>query len=305
MKVKITRSTYKDDTYYEKVRRAVSELLKEERVVKPVDVFIKMGNLTKEQYEDWRCGRVVSLECVIAGSLSKIRRILNILRFHAEEQGLTPSKTVYTKWGKGQKPLLQFSKTGHSWLEELYSTHYVRTDTPRIMAKKKIQIPIREGKPSACIRCGHALHQKSEYYCSQACYQAYSHSEKTESPPFLSKWKIRKRKTARDPSISLRNKTRAKTKDLIKQGKLKKKPCVVCHNHEVVPHHEDYSNPFQVIWLCEQHHNAYHDGHITLFHGKLRWNPDKLIPKGQQHIVPKKKYQKLQKDYQKLKDKSR
>jgi len=173
------------------------------------------------------------------------------------------------------------------------------------MAKKRIQIPIREGKPSACIACGKSLHNKSEYYCSQVCYDGYSMAEKQEVPPFLSKWKLRKRKEARDPSVSLRKKTRTKTKDLINKGKLPKKPCVVCQSHEVVPHHEDYSNPFKVIWLCEAHHKAYHDGAIALFNGTLHWNPSRLIPKGHQHNVPKKKYQKLQSDYQKVKEKNK
>ena len=30
---------------------------------------------------------------------------------------------------------------------------------------------------------------------------------------------------------------------------------------------------FQVIWLCEHHHEEYHEGKIALFGGKLRWDP--------------------------------
>jgi hypothetical protein len=162
-----------------------------------------------------------------------------------------------------------------------------------------LNIPIREGKPGKCIACGNALHRKSEYYCSKTCYDAYHANTEQEKPPFLSKWKIRKRKEARDPSVALRKKTRLKTNTLIRQGKLSRKPCVVCHSRHVIPHHEDYSNPSYVIWLCEEHHVAYHNGEIALFKGELRWNPDRLLPKGSKHRVPKKKYQKLQQDYQK------
>jgi hypothetical protein len=64
----------------------------------------------------------------------------------------------------------------------------------------------------------------------------------------------------------------------------------VCLSPNVLPHHEDYADPFNVIWLCEQHHTAYHDQKITLFNGKLQWNIEKLIPKGFQGSFPKKKY---------------
>jgi hypothetical protein len=171
------------------------------------------------------------------------------------------------------------------------------------MTKQTFNIPIREGKPTECIVCGGALHRKSEYYCSKACYDAYMTDTEHEKPSFLSKWKIRKRKEARDPSIALRKKTRLKTHALLQQGKLRKKPCVVCHNRQVIPHHEDYTNPSYVIWLCEEHHVAYHNGEISLFNGKLHWNPDRLLPKGSRHSVPQKKYRKLQQDYQRTQEK--
>jgi hypothetical protein len=122
--MKNTRSTYKKDKYY-KVTAAVDRLLKESHVVAPVEVFMQMGNLTKEDYENWRLGRILYLERVIQGSLSKANRILHILRLHAQERGLYPSLTVYHKWGNGQKIRLRFSKSGNPAIEELYSTHYV------------------------------------------------------------------------------------------------------------------------------------------------------------------------------------
>ena len=123
---KITLATYKKDKYYPKVTRAVHELLKDEVFVAPVDVFIRMGVLTKEAYEEWRFGHIRYLEKVISCNLSKANRILRILRLHAKDRGLKPSKTVYKKWGKkSRKILLRFSKTGNPALEEGYSTHYI------------------------------------------------------------------------------------------------------------------------------------------------------------------------------------
>jgi hypothetical protein len=122
---KITSSTFKKDKYYKKITKAVHEILTEGSVVMPVDLFIRLGNLTREDYENWRFGRIPYLERVITGNLSKINRKLRILHLHALDRGLKPSQTVYKKWGKGRKVLLRFSKHGSPALESAYSRHYV------------------------------------------------------------------------------------------------------------------------------------------------------------------------------------
>jgi hypothetical protein len=37
-------------------------------------------------------------------------------------------------------------------------------------------------------------------------------------------------------------------------GKLVKKPCKICNELKVEGHHEDYSKPLKVVWLCKKHH---------------------------------------------------
>lgn len=41
-------------------------------------------------------------------------------------------------------------------------------------------------------------------------------------------------------------------------GKLVKQPCEVCGSSEVHGHHDDYSKPLEVRWLCPIHHNEHH-----------------------------------------------
>jgi hypothetical protein len=99
----------------------VHELLKDGFVVVPAEVLMQMRYLTKKDYEDWRFGRVPYLERVIGCNLSKVNRILRILRLHAEDLGLKPSPTGYKKWGKGRKIFVRFSRSGASWMEILYA----------------------------------------------------------------------------------------------------------------------------------------------------------------------------------------
>lgn len=45
----------------------------------------------------------------------------------------------------------------------------------------------------------------------------------------------------------------------IRSGKLIKKPCDVCGTIKLVhAHHDDYSKPLDVRWLCATHHRAHH-----------------------------------------------
>ena len=46
----------------------------------------------------------------------------------------------------------------------------------------------------------------------------------------------------------------------IRDGRLLRKPCQICGS-KAQAHHEDYSNPFEVMWLCHRHHA---DRHIEL-----------------------------------------
>ena len=134
---KVTKSTYKKDKYYKSVCHAVNNLLANNTVITPVDIFIEIGNLTKENYENWRLGRIHYLEKVINCNLSAINRKLRILHFYALDLGLKPSNTVYRKWGKGRNRIvLRFSKSGNPALEQAYSCHYIAS------AEKNVNRPL-------------------------------------------------------------------------------------------------------------------------------------------------------------------
>jgi hypothetical protein len=65
------------------------------------------------------------LEKVVGCNLTRLSRLLRILRFHAHDLKLIPSTTAYMSWGKGPKRRLRFTKTGDGKLEEAYARHFV------------------------------------------------------------------------------------------------------------------------------------------------------------------------------------
>jgi hypothetical protein len=121
----VTVASFQLDPMYPRVERAVAAILAMGTVVAPVDVLVGMGLLAPEKLEDWRRGRVQYLEAVIDCNLTRLSRLLRILRFHAHDLSLKPSWTAYVRWGKGPKQRLRFTKTGDEQIEKAYATHLV------------------------------------------------------------------------------------------------------------------------------------------------------------------------------------
>lgn len=44
----------------------------------------------------------------------------------------------------------------------------------------------------------------------------------------------------------------------MKKGLIKKMPCEVCGNPKSEKHHDDYTKPLSVRWLCRSHHKIWH-----------------------------------------------
>jgi hypothetical protein len=122
---KITITNYRHDRYYARLVKATEDLLREKGFVAPIDLFIRMDLLSPASVENWRRGSIPYLERAIQCNLSKANRILRILRMHAHDLDLKPVPTVYKRWTRGPRTLLDFSKTGDRAVEEAYSRHFL------------------------------------------------------------------------------------------------------------------------------------------------------------------------------------
>lgn len=68
----------------------------------------------------------------------------------------------------------------------------------------------------------------------------------------------RARRYVRDPVLRMRHEARWKTRRAIASGKLTRQPCEVCGEPKTQAHHEDYTKPLEVQWLCVSCHRARH-----------------------------------------------
>lgn len=55
----------------------------------------------------------------------------------------------------------------------------------------------------------------------------------------------------------------------IRDGKIKKMPCVVCGDKKSQAHHDDYDKPLDVVFLCSKHHGERHRQINALMRGEI------------------------------------
>ena len=111
------------------------------------------------------------------------------------------------------------------------------------------------------------------YHECKNCVRNYLSRGRTEKIRETERIYHRKwRKKERDKVLKYVEKWRKKNKEkvsahrkfgnAITSGKLKKKPCEVCGSKKADGHHEDYSKPLEVKWLCRLHHKQAHSKSI-------------------------------------------
>lgn len=129
-----------------------------------------------------------------------------------------------------------------------------------------------------CLSCGLEFQAKLDQvkagkgkYCSNSCKSIAGGRARAVSPnrpdhsgennpnykgeARLSAYEYKVRSEARFPE-------KAKARDLLftalRRGKMVRMPCEVCGDPNSHGHHEDYTKPYDVRWLCKTHHNEAH-----------------------------------------------
>lgn len=108
-----------------KINEAAVNQRQQRGYIAPVDVLMEIGVLTKQNYEDWRFGKVSYFEKVCTCNLNKLTKILKQIYKYAQINGLKPSMSQYQLWGKKKGKELRFSKSGRLEVERKYATHFV------------------------------------------------------------------------------------------------------------------------------------------------------------------------------------
>jgi hypothetical protein len=62
----------------------------------------------------------------------------------------------------------------------------------------------------------------------------------------------------------LKRKTHIAVGNAIRDGRLTRQPCEICNKQKAHAHHDDYSKPLDVRWLCTKHHAEWHKNNTPL-----------------------------------------
>lgn len=66
-------------------------------------------------------------------------------------------------------------------------------------------------------------------------------------------------KSGKHPRVTgLKYIARSKSHFAIQSGKIPRQPCEVCGAAKVHGHHDDYTKPLELRWLCPKHHSEHH-----------------------------------------------
>lgn len=118
-----------------------------------------------------------------------------------------------------------------------------------------------------CKRCKNRIKAKrwreenkkktSQYYIdNKDRISEVSHKWKEENKDKTRKYQKEYRQR---PEEKKKVQARTKVRSAIHSGHLERESCAVCGiNENVHAHHKDYENPFDIVWLCVEHHREAH-----------------------------------------------
>lgn len=68
----------------------------------------------------------------------------------------------------------------------------------------------------------------------------------------------RMRRYRSDESLRPKYDARQMVRSAVRRGEIKRQPCEQCGAEKAEAHHDDYSQPLNVRWLCPTHHRLHH-----------------------------------------------
>src|SRR5688572_12977486 len=102
-------------------------------------------------------------------------------------------------------------------------------------------------RKTTCSKCGNPVEPTRVHrysYCRK-CHAAYMRATRPKHSQLSDEQRLKAN-------------VRAIVKYYIKIGTVQKLNCSVCNSPRSEAHHEDYSKPLEVIWLCRPHHLERH-----------------------------------------------
>ena len=127
----------------ERVARAAQAALDEHGFVTAIDVLLTLGWVVPRRVDEWRQGRIPSLEEALQVGPDKISTAIRLFDGWARRHGLSPSETAYVARTLA-RPALRFSKRGDVEVERAYRTHWL---SPELSDRQRTRLAERQSRP--------------------------------------------------------------------------------------------------------------------------------------------------------------
>lgn len=178
------------------------------------------------------------------------------------EKGLPPIGSGRDPKCKKCHKLKEESYQDGSWCRECKLANEKRRYEENL--KKFGKCPRAYGRNPICIVCHNEKEEGylNSSYCKKCTTERKRRirQEKMQDPVYRNMVKEKEREKSRaDIQIKIKRACRSATNRAIAFGKLVKQPCEVCGvNENIDAHHDDYTDPLNIRWLCKTHHMQHH-----------------------------------------------
>lgn len=106
-------------------------------------------------------------------------------------------------------------------------------------------------------KCKECTKKDVREYAEKNAKKVRAYMARRESNPRRKAKRIEYQRKSRELNPA-KYKARLWVNNALRHGKLKRLPCEKCGNKKSEAHHEDYSKPKEIKWLCFRHHREAH-----------------------------------------------
>ncbi len=117
-------------TIQERVLSACEQILRLQHYISLTEVFKTIGILQPFQEDNWRNGKIDSLESVLQGSPEKILEAIKWVDMWVAREGLIPIEIEPYARTSGPKRLLKYTEDADPENEYLFKTYYFSPELP-------------------------------------------------------------------------------------------------------------------------------------------------------------------------------
>lgn len=106
---------------------------------------------------------------------------------------------------------------------------------------------LKDKRKTTCSKCNNLLEDNriNKYRYCLSCHNEYMRNNRNKHSELSNEQRLKAN-------------CRSYLNTYLKRGVINKQPCIICNNMNTEAHHEDYTKPLDVKWMCRECHLSHH-----------------------------------------------